>query len=110
MKFVDTFEKHNQEPNKLVVAYVKEKRVELGTSLLDTKKIYLDTKYWLLLRDAKLGRARDEKQLQMLALAEQLAASGRYIFPICEDVFVEILKQIDPATLKSTVALMSMTE
>lgn len=105
MKFVDSFEKHEQEPNKSVDAYVKEKKVELGTSLLGTKKIYLDTKYWLLLRDAKIGRTRDEKQLQMLPLAEQLAASGRYIFPICEDVFVEVLKQTDPETLKSTVSL-----
>jgi len=57
----------NTKPNKPVDVYVKEKRVELGTSLLDTKKIYLDTKYWLLLREAKLGRAKDEKQLQIFA-------------------------------------------
>lgn len=105
MKFVDTFEKHQQEPNKPVDVYVKEKRVELGRTLLGMKKIYLDTKYWLLLRDAKLGRPSNEKQVQLLAHAEQLSTSGRYLFPICEDVFVEILKQTDPDTLKATVAL-----
>lgn len=105
MKFVDTFEKHQREPYKSANAYAKEKRVELGTGLLGTKKIYLDTKYWLLLRDAKLGRARDENQVQMLALTERLSSSGRYIFPISEDIFVEVLKQTDPDTLRSTVAL-----
>lgn len=105
MKFVDTFEKHQQEPNKPANAYAKEKRVELGTSLLGMKKVYFDTKFWLLLRDAKLGRAKDKNQVQMLTLTEQLSSSGRYIFPICEDVFVEVLKQTDPDTLRATVAL-----
>lgn len=105
MEFVDTFEKHQREPYKSAGAYAKEKGVDLGTGLLGTKKIYLDTKYWLLLRDAKLGRARGENQVQMLALAEQVSSSGRYIFPICEDIFIEVLKQTDPDTLKATVAL-----
>lgn len=105
MKFVDTFDRHQQEPNKSADTYAKEKRVELGTSLLGTKKIYLDTKYWLLLRDAKLRRARDENQYNLLALTEQASSSGRYIFPISEDIFVEVLKQTDPGTLRSTVAL-----
>jgi hypothetical protein len=105
MKFVDTFKKHQREPYKSADAYAKEKRLELGAGLLATKKIYLDTKYWLLLRDAKLGRARDEYQVQMLALTERVSSSGRYIFPICEDIFVEVLKQTDPDTLRSTVAL-----
>lgn len=105
MEFIDTFGKHEREPNKSVAVYVKDKRLELGTSLFSTKKIYFDTKYWLLLRDAKLGRATNETQVHLLAQTEQLSASGRYIFPICEDIFTEVLKQTDPETLRSTAAL-----
>lgn len=105
MKLVDTFDRHQQEPNKSADAYAKEKRVELGSSLLGTKKIYLDTKYWLLLRDAKLGRAKEENQNDLLTLSEKASSSGKYIFPISEDIFVEVLKQTDPVTLRSTVAL-----
>lgn len=105
MKFVDTICKHEREPNKSIDDYAREKKFELGSLLLGTKKIYLDTKYWLILRDAKLGRAADEKQVQILAITEELSTLGQYIFPICEDIFVEVLKQTDLETLKCTVAL-----
>ncbi|MDD2734937.1 MAG: hypothetical protein PHF56_13430 [Desulfuromonadaceae bacterium] len=105
MRIVNTFDKHLQEPEKTVGAYIKKKKLELGVSLLGFKKIYLDTKYWLMIRDAKLDRSKNEKQCQLLEMTEKLAASGEYIFPISEDVFAEILKQTDPVTLMTTVDL-----
>lgn len=103
MRIVNTFDKHLQEPEKSVGVYIKEKKLELGSSLLGLKKIYLDTKYWLMIRDAKLGRAETESQAKLLEISEILAASGEYIFPISEDIFAEILKQTDPVTLMTTV-------
>lgn len=105
MRIVNTFDKHLYEPEKSVGAYIKEKKLELGSSLLGLKKIYLDTKYWVMMRDAKLGRAENKKQIQLLEMSEVLAASGEYIFPISEDVFAEIIKQTDPVTFMMTVDL-----
>ena len=40
-----------------VSAYCASKRIALAHEIGPKKKIYLDTKYWVLLRDVRLGRA-----------------------------------------------------
>lgn len=60
MKFIDTFKKHRNESNKSLESYNKEVRVGLGQEIADCKKVYLDTKYWLLLRDVVLERTNNK--------------------------------------------------
>lgn len=105
MEFTYTFDKHLREPDKVFHQYLKERKLELGHSLKEIKKIYLDTKYWLLLRDAWLGRERHKGQRDLLKLVCSLKRDGMIICPISEDVFVEIIKQTDEATLKASIEL-----
>jgi len=105
MKFVNTFDKHANEPEKTVDAYIKEKKLELGEWVNQRRKVYLDTKFWLLLRDAHLDRARQQGQHDLLRLITDAVSAGKLICPISEDVFQEVIKQTDEVTLRATVAL-----
>jgi hypothetical protein len=102
---MDTFEKHRNERGKSLDAYLKERRLALGKSIADRHKVYLDTKYWILLTDRRLGRSEDPAIARLSFLLEDGAQSGKLICPISADIFLEILKQADPVTLKCSVDL-----
>lgn len=83
--------------------YIKQKRLDLYNSIKTTKKIYLDTNYWIKLRDAeKSGNLNDKKLLDKL---KELVKRGKCIMPISEITFWEILKQSDFKTLKDSATL-----
>ena len=105
MKFINTFDKHANEPEKTVNAYIREKKLELAEWVNQRRKVYLDTKFWLLLRDAHLSRAKEQSQYDLLMLTADAVSSGKIICPISEDVFQEVIKQTDEETLRATVAL-----
>jgi len=100
-----TFDKHSKTPEISFDQYLKSKKIELGKSIKPFKKIYLDTKYWLLLRDAYLGRERHKAQIKLLELVCRLKADRQILCPISEDIFVEIIKQVDEETLKASIEL-----
>ncbi|MHC1699241.1 MAG: hypothetical protein AB9919_14480 [Geobacteraceae bacterium] len=95
MKFINTFDKHTKEPEKTVDAYIKEKKLELGEWVNQRRKVYLDTKFWLLLRDAHLDRAKEQSQYDLLKLTADAVSSGKIICPISEDVFQEVTAGAD---------------
>jgi hypothetical protein len=105
MRFVDTFEKHRKEPGKSLDAYLKERRLALGTAIADRYKVYLDTKYWLLLRDCKLNRSKDPVIARLSEMLHDGVQSAKLICPISADIFLEIFKQTDPLTLRCSVEL-----
>lgn len=105
MTIVDTFEKHRSEPDRTLNAYTRDVRLALGLEIEHRKKIYLDTKYWLLLRDVVLGRTGDKHLSELLPVLRSGVEAEKVICPISEDVFAEVLKQLDPLTLKETVKL-----
>lgn len=108
MHWVNTFDRHKREPHKSLEAYVKERRLELGMSIESRKKIYLDTKYWLILRDNKLGRSEHSEGAKLLDLLQDGVQAEKLICPISADVFIEILKQSDPVTIDCSTGLIDM--
>ncbi len=105
MEFINTFDKHASEPEKTVDSYIKEKKLELSEWINQRKKVYLDTKFWLLLRDAHLSRDNQPGLHDLLKFMTGGVLAGKLICPICEDVFQEVIKQSDEVTLRATVAL-----
>ena len=77
-------------------------RMALGNEIAGLKKIYLDSKYWLLLRDAAIGRRRDGEITELLAVLRNGVQEGRIVCPISEDIFSEVLNQSDTETLNET--------
>jgi hypothetical protein len=75
----------------------------MSALLVDKVKIYLDTKYWLILRDQ--NNETDPNKRILLDKILELSDSGKCIFPISEISFWEFLKQKDLETLKMTTFL-----
>jgi hypothetical protein len=105
LKNINTFEFHKNNPRGTVEEYIKSKRVELSHDINKSKKIYLDLKYWILLRDARIRKDVDENVLKLLQLIENLVSRECVICPISYDIFSELLKQSDIESLKSTAKL-----
>jgi hypothetical protein len=105
MKFVDTFEFHKSNPEQAPHDYYRSLRIKLSEQVLDKKVIYLDTKYWVLMRKGLLEPNDYPLENVLLKLAIELSSQGQCVFPISEDVFLEVIKQTDERTLKATADL-----
>ena len=103
MKLTSTFDYHLQNPDESLEAYAGRKGLELGRELLSASKIYLDTKFWLFLRDIRLGRRADEHLALLFELLRTLVKKGLAICPLSADTFMEVFKQTDSITRRVTV-------
>ncbi len=95
--------KHDGQIDTALDAYVKARRLALGKAIAGRHKVYLDTKYWVLLRDEKLGRLVDRDVSKLAVLLHRGVQPEQLICPISADILSEILKQTDPATLACAV-------
>jgi hypothetical protein len=105
MDFINTFEEHKQNPEISVDKYIRERCIQLGNFVLSHKIVYLDTKFWIIIRDVSLGRNTKEADKDLYKKIRELAESKKCIFPISQDTFLEVLKQQDKETLKETARL-----
>lgn len=105
MKFIDTFEYHQQHPKVTASEHIDNLRNELRISLEGKTLIYLDTKYWVLLRDVVLGRTVETEIKQIYEHLTQLTTKGIVLCPFSEDIFHEIIKQSDQITLEASLNL-----
>ena len=105
MKFTNTFEFHKNNPEQAPHDYYKSLRLKLSEQVLDKKIIYLDTKFWVLMRKGLLDPIDYPLESKLLKLAIELSSQGECIFPISKDVFLEVIKQTDEKTLKATAEL-----
>lgn len=77
----------------------------MGKFVRSRTAIYLDTKFWILLRDSELGRDPDPILSELHAKLKQAASEERVICPFSADLFFEVLKQGDPETRLATASL-----
>jgi hypothetical protein len=97
----NTLRYHLDNPEISSAAYIRNRRVEHGRHLLSMRRIYLDTKYWVCLREVLIGRATRSQQAIFDKL-KKLRASRKIICPISYSVFVELLRQSDLTTRLAT--------
>lgn len=98
-------EDHKRHPEISVQAFIKGKLRELSHSIQNKTKIYLDTCYWIRIRDAELGHAKSSTFDKILKSLKQLVADGKIICPISDVTFLEILSQADTNTRNATAKL-----
>jgi hypothetical protein len=87
----------------LINDHIKAERLKLRAAIAGRIIIYLDTKFWIILREQ--NRKTDPYEKQLLHLVFRLYDVGKCVFPISEITFWEILKQHDKVTLYDTVNL-----
>lgn len=68
-----------------------------GRSLENRVAIYLDVKFWILLRDHAAGRSANAATQELLERLRKLVQDGRAFCPISDSVVLEFLKNGDPA-------------
>ncbi|MEZ6129174.1 MAG: hypothetical protein R3C59_10870 [Planctomycetaceae bacterium] len=86
-------------------AYARQKRIDFAHELKDRKIVYLDTKYWALLRDVRLGRSKCDQTKALLSRLEEDVREGKCVCPLNSDVMFEVMKQSDAVTLTATVKM-----
>ena len=71
----------------------RERQIEFGRSIAQRRKIYLDTRFWIILRDVALGICAEPAALRLLHYLRLGVANGRLICPINASTFLELMKQ-----------------
>ncbi|WP_234686093.1 hypothetical protein [Bradyrhizobium monzae] len=87
---------HRANPNVSLEQHVEARVVELGRLLETRIAVYLDTKFWILLRDCAAGRDRDPAAQELLQRLRKLVQHEKAFCPISDSVFFEFLKKGDP--------------
>jgi hypothetical protein len=101
---MDTLAEHLLHPEVSMEEHLRRSVITLGRSLGPRRAIYLDTKFWILLRDAE--RFPDQAEgADLLDLLRRGVANGTLFCPISESVFVELMKQSDHASRLATASL-----
>lgn len=100
-----TLDYHRQHPEISLEHYVRSKVLATADRVLARKTVYLDTRFWVLLCEASLGRTKDSLDHQILDQLHQLVDSGKVICPINANTLAELLKQSDKTTRLATATL-----
>jgi hypothetical protein len=101
----ESFDRHRAESEVSTDAYVRSWRIELGESVLQRQRVYLDKCYWIALRDVQLGRSNDSHSKRLLDALRSSVHAKRRICPISDAVFLELIKQQDAQTRLATAEL-----
>ena len=94
----DTFSFHRAHPEVSAELHLQRRSKALGQALANTRKIYLDVRFWLHLRDAERGRPRHPVHTQLLERFTALADRHLAVFPLSDAIALEVLKQKDLGT------------
>src|SRR5574341_2092684 len=92
---------HRLNPEISLEHYERTKVLETAGLVLARKRIYLDTRFWIALRDVRLQRTRTAVDEELLETLVHLVRTGKAICPINANVFAELIKQRDEKTRRS---------
>lgn len=98
--------RHAATPEVSVREYVDGLVAELGDSIAGRHKLYLDTRYWIHLRDAAMGRPTRPDHREILDRVRSLVSTGVAVCPVSDVAWIELTKQTDPATRQATADLL----
>jgi hypothetical protein len=88
--------------------YSWSREVALGAEVLKRRRIYLDTKFWIYLRNALGGAPAEPSHAKLLELLLDQVQSGRAICPLADCAFIELWKQRDRQSRLATARVMDV--
>lgn len=100
-----TLESHMASPEVSYEEYRRKKELECGKIVMARKSVYLDTRFWIHLRDADLGKPVHAIFDQLLTELRRGVAEGRIICPFAADILAEVYRQSDQTTRLATARL-----
>jgi hypothetical protein len=99
-----TLEHHRAHPEVTVERHARRRQVALAQAL-PPRRIYLDTKFWLIGRDVLRGLRQAPEDVAFVKQIEDLVVREQVVCPISEPVFLELMKQEDRSSRRSTAVL-----
>jgi hypothetical protein len=88
-----------------LAAYVRSRQIELSDGLKRKKAIYLDIKFWIILRDVVAGLRHDPVESELLSLLREGVVKRKFFCPISDSTFAELLKKVDVKSREMTADL-----
>ena len=89
---MNTIGDHLQCPETTFSEHVRASETQLGESIAHRESIYLDTNFWILLRDAS-RRKEGSPATTLLTLLRRAVNDGKVLCPISSAIFVELMRQ-----------------
>lgn len=86
---------HRANPEVSLGQHTKRRVVELGQLLERRAPIYLDTKFWIILRDSANDKRTDTLAIELLKRLRSLIGDGTIFCPISDSTFSEFMKRGD---------------
>ncbi len=100
--FIESIKRHKAQPEVSLSEYINTSRIKFGLEACSMPRIYLDTKYWIMLRDSCMSVNKDPDIKEIMERLSHLVNQNKIICPISPSIFFEILKQSDPDTKLAT--------
>lgn len=97
---------HREKPNVSVIDHLQTRIANLAHWVTSRRRIYLDTRYWILIRDATLNRAQQPIHNVLLDTLRRGVCAGTMICPLSVSTYFELLRQSDENTRNATIRLM----
>lgn len=97
-----TLEEHLRHPEISINAHIAMRAAELAGALEGKLAIYLDTRFWIMVREVRDGTSQLSKEREIVRSLEKLVDSGRAFCPIGEPTFSELMKQGGDAQRQAT--------
>ncbi len=99
---MSALQQHLASPDVTLEAHVRRCHAGLDEELRPRRIIYLDTKYWIILRDVVAGIRTAHPETELLDALRRLVSTGRAFCPLSDSTFMEMLKQRDERTRIAT--------
>lgn len=105
-EILNNIERHRAQPAISLQEYYHSLQKKLVDGIVGKRRVYLDTKYWVILRDAAMARPKSPIHTEILELLRGLVHTGAAICPLSDTAYVETMQQNDSVTRRATAALM----
>ncbi len=99
---MSALQRHLASPDVTLETHVRRCHAALAQELRTRRVIYLDTKYWIILRDIVAGVRTANPEIELLDVLRGLVSAGKAFCPLSESTFAEMLKQSDERTRIAT--------
>ncbi|WP_322084426.1 hypothetical protein [Burkholderia sp. BCC1972] len=96
---------HRSTPKITIDEYERRRVIELGEWVAGRDRIYLDKCFWIHLRSARTRAPSPPGASDLLDSLVTGVSAGRLVCPISDALFLELMKQSDPATRGATAEL-----
>jgi hypothetical protein len=97
--------RHLESPEVPVVDHYRLLREQVAATVRGRRRLYLDTRYWVFIRDAALGRSKKPEHEAILRALQDKVTSGVAICPVSDVTVMEMTAQTDDETRAATAKL-----